>query len=39
MTMAYSAMAQIETMELANGVIIREHGRVKRGPNEVGVHV
>ena len=28
-------VVQIETMELANGVIIREQGRIKRGPNEV----
>jgi len=27
---------QIETMELANGVVVREHGRTKRGPTEVG---
>ena len=26
---------QLETMDLANGVIIRENGRVKRGLNEV----
>jgi len=24
-------------MELANGVVVREHGRTKRGPTEVGV--
>jgi len=28
-------MVQIETMELANGVIVREHGRTRKGPNEV----